>query len=316
MKKNFTHTAIALACLLALASCHKQEGPALPISFGTVDTKAGATAENIKTEGSAFIVNGEFTQSGTGDHSLFDGTTVTWDSSKWTYSPIRYWAMTSSYRFRAAWPAEAFSGTGAASYSDDLTEGGAVISGFSVKSSPDEQIDLLVSSLVTAETDENGSPTPDKVYLDFKHILSDVQVYIKADDPSASIKVKGITVSGIKGYGSYAYSGSAYAWTASGESKSYSKAWSSPSVLSGSFPDSPQCELFMIPQVLSGGMAIQLTYSIGEGPDQIANLNTATDISWSTGTKYMYQISVATAGIEFTAKIVDWIDGGTITLTK
>ena len=314
MKRNIIHI---LACLLALSSCHKQDQqdhPARAIDFGTMGTKAGVTAETIGAAGSAFIVRGAFTQSGT-SYTLFDGTTVTSDGTEWTYSPVQYWAVSSSYKFRAVWPADAFTGTGAASYTDDLGTNGAQIAGFTVSSSPDAQKDLLISNLATATTDGTGAPTPEKVNLNFQHILSDVQIQVKVEDAGEEIILKSIELSGMQGSGSYAYAATAYAWTPSGTAQTYSKDLTSLPALTASFPTDPQCELLMIPQTLTGGMAIKLVYSIG-GTDTTVNLKTADGTSWEIGKKYIYQITIATAKIEFTAKVVDWVDGSTITLTK
>lgn len=319
MKKTLTYI---LAVALAAVSCHRidPEGGHLAIGFATLETKAGATADNISASGSAFVVRGSESAGATWNSSsaaaVFDGVTVTSNGTEWTYSPLRYWIPESAYHFRAVWPAGAFSGTGAATYADALSEAGASITGFTVAQNPADQKDLLLSNLAGVTTDAVGTPSSDPVQLQFSHILSNVQFVVKVDDDGEDTYLQGISISSIKPSGSYTYSGSAYAWTPTGSAVAFTQDLTSSAILTEEFPTAAQCEMFMIPQTIADGVTIELTYKLGSAAATTQTLHTAANTEWLPGKKYIYQISIASAEIEFTAKVIDWIDGTTVTLTK
>lgn len=308
---------LALAVAFVFQACRgidPDPNPQHAIGFGAVETKAGATKDNIAANGSAFIVRGSVSTGSTWSSStattLFDGVTVTSNGSTWTYSPLQYWYESCAYRFRAVWPATAF-GTGKASYSDNLIDGNATIYDFTA----DGATDLLLSDIAEVTTNANAVPnsTGQKVNLDFKHILSRIDVSLKAEGENyyvTEVKIDGI-------YNSGDFSASSESWVPSGSSTSFTQEYStSGTEISNSEFDAVWSDgVYLIPQSLTG-VTLSVSFTVGTGGDPITlTANLGTD-SWLPGKNYKYQATISGKAIEFTAKVVDWVDGGTTTLTK
>ena len=305
-------------------SCHRVDpDPDMrqAIGFSILETKAGATADNIAASGSAFIVRGSASEgstwaSGTAA-TIFGGTTVTSNGTKWSYSPLKYWYPSHAYHFRAVWPASAF-GTSGATYTDGL-DGNASITGFTVGTNAD--VDLLLSDLVTATTDEAGVPTSGitsgKVKLTFGHILSKVNVSVAQPDATADLRINEVKISGMKGSGEYSGTSTSGTWTLIGSALSHSKSFSTAQMLDGTnfSPIWGTDGLFLIPQSLSG-ITLSVTFQEGaSGTPQTLTANLGTS-SWLQGKDYEYKATLTAKQIEFTVKVVDWVDGSTVTLQK
>lgn len=315
---------LALACLLA-PSCRKvsvEVADSAAIGFSALETKAGATAANIAANGSAFIVNGSLCQnaaawSSSSDVSVFNNVVVTSNGSAWTYSPLQYWALSSKYHFRAAWPASAF-GTSAATYTDGL-EGNASITGFTVGANAD--VDMLLSDLVEVSTDASSIPSSTslssgKVKFTFGHLLSKVSVSVAQQDSGGGLRIREVKISGMKASGSFSGTSTTGTWTTSGEAVSRSKSFSTAQALDGTnFYSVWSDGLYLIPQSLSG-ITLSVTFqegTSGEPQTLTANLGSS---SWLQGKSYEYKATLTAKKIEFTVKVVDWVDGATVTLQK
>ena len=330
MRISVTHSRMARAlvtlalALVTLVSCLRDEVevPARQaIGFSTLLTKAGATADNIGASGSAFIVRGSVCSGSTwasADASVvFDGVTVTSNGSAWTYSPLRYWYPSSAYHFRAVWPASVFGASGAI-YTDGL-DGNASITGFTVGT--DADVDLLLSNLASVTTDDTGIPTSaslesNKVKLTFGHILSQVNVSVAQQDASSDLRITNVTIAEMKGSGSFSGTSTSGTWTTSGSAESRSKSFSTAQTLDGTnFYTIWDGGLFLIPQSLSG-IKLSVTFQEGaSGTPQTLTTNLGTS-SWQQGKSYEYKATLTAKQIEFTVKVVDWVDGSTITLQK
>ncbi len=324
MKRITTY--ISVLAFLTLGACHKddirQDEPSqIGFAVSSTDTRAGATAANIATNGSAFIVRGSVcsgsTWSSSGASAVFDGVTVTSNGSAWTYSPLRYWYPSSAYRFRAVWPASAF-GTSGATCTDGL-DGNASIAGFTVGT--DADVDLLLSDLAAVTTDGTGTPASTslesgKVKLTFGHILSKVNVSVAQPEASADLRITNVAISGMKGSGTFSGTSASGTWSTSGSAVSRSKSFSTAQTLDGTNFYSIWDEgLFLIPQSLSG-ITLSVTFQEGaSGSPQTLTANLGTS-SWQQGKSYEYKATLTAKKIEFTVKVVDWVTGSTVTLQK
>lgn len=313
MKRNFTYKALtgallALAIALVAHSCHHVDpeiGVQRAIGFSALETKAGATADNIAASGSAFIVRGSASTGSTwasGATTVFDGVTVTSDGTAWTYDPLQYWLPSSAYRFRAVWPASAF-GTSGATYTDDLSSG-AVITDFTVSPYPDNQVDLLLSELAEVTTDGAGLPstTSGKVNLQFEHILSNVHLQIYEDTDSNEgadeFEIIGVNLNGMKSKGTYSGTTESGTWnTSSASSLSCVKNFTGKIAPDASGTDAEIWEdgLYLIPQQTANDVNLALDYKVTHG-GSTANKSVVIPIpstEWKAGYKYTYTIALS-----------------------
>lgn len=166
----------------------------IPIGFSNINvgkkTKANAGEINSKTalekDGNTMKVWGWKTYNST-PSKVFDGTTVTYTSSssqtstKWVYSPLKYWDFAASYEFYAVAPHNKFS----------IDESTKKISASSVeavqiladnngasKVTNSTAIDYLVAAKVE-RAQPKGNATDGDVEFTFSHILSKLAVLVK-----------------------------------------------------------------------------------------------------------------------------------------
>ena len=166
----------------------------IPIGFSNINvgkkTKANAGEINSKTaleqDGNTMKVWGWKTYNST-PSKVFDGTTVTYTSSssqtstKWVYSPLKYWDFAASYEFYAVAPHNKFS----------IDESTKKISASSVeavqiladnngasKVTNSTAIDYLVAAKVE-KAQPKGNATDGDVEFTFSHILSKLAVLVK-----------------------------------------------------------------------------------------------------------------------------------------
>lgn len=199
MKKPFTIIA-ATALLISCANNDVKNDivqKEIPIGFANINvgkkTKANAGEINSKTaleqNGNTMKVWGWKTYDAT-PSKVFDGTTVTYNSSstqsttKWEYSPLKYWDFAASYDFYAVAPHNKFS----------INETTKIISATSVepvqiladnngasKVTTSTAIDYLVAASVQRATPK-GNGSDGDVEFTFSHILSKLVVKVKTTD--------------------------------------------------------------------------------------------------------------------------------------
>lgn len=188
----------------------------IPIGFSNINvgkkTKANAGEINSKTalekDGNTMKVWGWKTYNST-PSKVFDGTTVTYTSSstqtstKWVYSPLKYWDFAASYDFYAVAPHSKFS----------INETTKIISASSVeavqiladnngtsKVTNSTAIDYLVAATVHKDAPK-GNATDGDVEFTFSHILSKLAVKVKTTTGFANtgstypqIKLKDVSI--------------------------------------------------------------------------------------------------------------------------
>lgn len=186
MKRKFIITELAALCLAlaALTGCNKKEtspvtGPVISFNAEDAFTKAVVTGvTDIQNDPAGIRVWDWHTSLAYPDGThTFDaaGTQVTYSGGAWTYSPARYW-LNGTYTFAAVYP----STVSGATY--EAVSGGApvlTVPAFDVTS----QNDLLVAINNGPDgSGINGLTHPDYVTLDFKHVLSNVQLKLTLDE--------------------------------------------------------------------------------------------------------------------------------------
>lgn len=193
---------------VALVGCNRESAPVSPqeqyaISFGSVDTRAGLT--DLKNDG--FGVWATVSSIGSTDVSYQpilteEHVTYVSESEGWTYKNEQMWIPNSIFHFFAAYPynigfeqlTATQNGVNYTAYTLDVTADGSA-----------NTEDILVA---THTTDTSAADfDPDKVVnLSFGHLLSKVNVKLRQNfdiDPDFNYYVTKITISGIKGNGTY-----------------------------------------------------------------------------------------------------------------
>ena len=208
MKKLFVF-ALAFA---AFASCNKVESLDVAserIAFGDtfveVKTREAVDPSTTTATINAFDVWGFMTvPSGT----VFAGERVTkTDAGEWTYQNLQYWLPSRSYFFYAVSPVSD------PNISIDVAEINTTGIGEITFTNADGTCDLLYASKLVI-TPETIAPQPEKVTLQFAHLLSKLKfTFTNAfTNANTSIKVKNITITDAPGEGVIALNVAERAW--------------------------------------------------------------------------------------------------------
>ena len=173
------------------------------LSMADNATKASRGAGETFKEGDKMAVFGyQILDSDTS--KLFNDQVVSYNGTKWSYSPVKYWVGGSNYAFYSMFPQ-----TLGHSFSDATRLFN--IPTFTVPSKADDQIDVMI-----AKQKLNVKPY-NTVDFVFTHMLSNVNFYFKgiASNVSAgvsSVEILNFDVTGLNATGEYVQSG----WSASG----------------------------------------------------------------------------------------------------
>ena len=286
MRKAYRFLAAALSLVLCtgMQSCHNEKiSSGYPILFRCADvTRAEATIKDLQDNG--FDVNAFFTANG----SEFGFTkSLSYDkvSGIWGYNDIEYWLPGATYYFKALYP------TNAGTIDNSTSAQSLTISNFDVTS----QTDLLVAQTGAIDVDASiGSPTGGSVvYLQFKHLLANVVVKIKAEInvtiQDISLKFEPVKCNYADGRWEQNTQGNI---EKSGVNVALSKGGDYEDVTNGGF--------LVIPQTTNGD---QLLY--------IRTLDNKTyeipipTITWAAGTKYIYTLTIKQSNILFNEPTVE-----------
>lgn len=198
--KRTKGTALILAATALFAACSESDlitavvQEDIPIGFSNsyVDciTRAEMTDKTLNTNNNTFMVWGWKT-AGTTETNVFNGTTVTYTSSssqgttKWVYSPLKYWDRTASYKFYAASPASStvFSIDDSKKISATIPDGKAIqtlyTDGAIGDADASDAVDYLVAAEVSCAKGIKGNASDQDVEFTFNHILSKFNVKVK-----------------------------------------------------------------------------------------------------------------------------------------
>lgn len=209
MRREFTLTLVALA-LLALTACSVETEVTPPnpsqgdeISFGSVSTRVDSASEI--NEFSVWATVSSIGSNAVSYQPLLTNERVYRNpagSNKWVYDNVENWISNSIFHFFAAYP-----------YNIGVEQHSAIQNGlnysvYTLEVTADGSAnteDILVATSVVNTNDQSfNSNNP--VDLSFGHLLSRVNVKIRQNfdvDPDFNYYVTKITISGIKGKGSY-----------------------------------------------------------------------------------------------------------------
>lgn len=247
-------------------------------------------------------------------------------ADSWTYSPLRYWNLTSTYAFHAIYP---YSTTG---YTFDETTRTFAVEGFVVADAADDQTDVMIAQ-------ENNTHPYNLVELEFDHLLSNVNFYFKTvgtfDFAAGVSKVEVVSfdVTGLNSTGHYAQTGFDAgtgrvigAWTVSGTDE-----YDHPEVTAGEVTSATEVitlskDLLLLPQDLSAATkTVKLSYRIHYTDGTTCFLQKEVPLAkaaysggdltvWKPNYIYNYTLAVNPAinadgtsnVIDFTASITEW----------
>lgn len=276
------------------------------------DTEIGVYGFQTSTGGETdrIFINQEITKSAAGT---------------WTYSPLRYWNLTSTYAFHAIYP---YSTT---AYTFDEATGNFTVNHFVVADQTADQTDVMIAQ-------ENNTHPYNLVELDFDHLLSNVNFYFKTVSTFdfaagvSKVEVVSFDVVGLNSTGTYVQNGFAPtgrvqgAWTVQGTDE-----YDHPEVTAGEVTSATEVitlskDLLLLPQDLTAaGKQVKLSYRIHytdgttcflqkEVPLAKAATLSGNLTGWNPNVIYNYTLAVNPAinadgtsnVIDFTASVKDW----------
>lgn len=325
--KNYCIFELAALAALTFASCSSesvedlggnQATQQVAIGFdgylgrSAVDTRgAKSDLAAIQGEGKGFGVFGNYTsESGVSSSPvvLFDNQHVTYETSKWTYSPVKYWPTAGHIDFYAYAP-----------YVKPKTLSGTTFE-FTVSNNVADQIDLLWANAKN-QTKANNSGK-NKVNFTFKHALAKIGYSVTSTNNDASTT---ITVTSIKLVGSENGLTNAFytkgtidlskadnkandLWTNTDGTKQNFDWFSGNQELSTEYK--PDNYLFVIPQDFSGtenNLYVVVEYTVTTDGSVITN-TVSKEISknFLQGKAYMINLKIGLTPIEFDAKVDLW----------
>lgn len=295
---------LLVGCSKSEESTSRYEGPSgVPIVIG-----AGNDVKSSKEEfgeGDVFRVWGTMINcvdgvvKGDEYYSVFgDYADVTCTAGEWTYSPPRYWIGNYRYYFCGIWPGGDQS---------CMTSAGINSTTFSIEGFDSTKgVDLLFANN-TVDSEQNIVPDP--VQMDFRHLLSQIQIRGQIDmstyeqnqlEPlSVTVTISGISLSGDF---SYDFLTDSSVWENLTTSGSVSK-----SVDAKPTPSDNDI-LYAIPQ--GGDIKISINYDItidGILYEDRGTSKTFSSTEWLANNRYIYTFSITEGYIHFgEPKVEDW----------
>lgn len=189
--------------LLTGVACNNEgvpDGPKgkYPILFRcSDDTRAVATVDSMKDDENGFDVYA-YIKGSTGATDSFEKN-VKWDGSAWSYTGLEYWIPGATYWFKAVYP-KGIANVDNDNTTDEIPTQAVTITNFDITS----QKDILVAETARAglkATPEDQAPTTGSVVsLQFKHLLANVTIKIKAE---INVTINDVTLKFVPVKGSY-----------------------------------------------------------------------------------------------------------------
>ncbi|MDE6480516.1 MAG: fimbrillin family protein [Muribaculaceae bacterium] len=155
------------------------------------------TSDNIYTEGNAFAIYGDMTDSSK-SIVLFNGDDVTYDNSnQWTYSNPRYWFADYEYSFVAMYP-KTIPGLKDLNY-----ENNRLAFSYTLPSNYSDATDILIAG--HRRYYDSSSSDPTSVELSFGHIMTRLNFVAKIDAiaKDLGIEIKKISIKGVASNATY-----------------------------------------------------------------------------------------------------------------
>lgn len=194
--KKFSAAFLSAATLVALTTaCSSseilEEGPALQtgaISFGTTNianaSRAAVTGTLSNDNFSTFFVFGSYNTSALGTVTIFSGDQVTKQANgDWTYSDTRYWLPEATYNFYAYSCGN--SGENSSTNATPVLDGKLRLENFKMHGTHD-----LIYAEATGISGADNSQNPQKVNMEFRHILTRVKFSFHGNVPGNDYKMR------------------------------------------------------------------------------------------------------------------------------
>ena len=297
---------LAIAAVATITGCSQSEefenpGQKAEMNFSTAVTRATA----LDTEG---LQNAGFQVYAYNTGTTEMSTTAVLPSSAWiankaTYASTwsvaggpYYWPLDENLQFFAYSPSDGVTYTG-----PDGTIAGYPKFTYKVGDTAADQKDLVISSVLnqTKETDK----TAPVVSLNFKHALTQINVQVIKGSTDYTYEFaadNAVTISGIKGEGTFAYTGADTGdWTPEGTEATYTYTL-------GDFTDGtsaivPGNALMLIPQDITDAK-ITIRYNTKKGDSYIfkgsKEIPLKSTTAWAFGTKILYKLTLPVGGEE------------------
>lgn len=310
MKKKLVGCLLA-AGLIGLSSCSQDETNAVnrseSINFhptlGASTRGAVTTLSNL----SPFKVTAFKTSGGA---NLFENAEVKQTGGKWEMTDPQTWPGNEEVKFFAYAPANL--PAGASVY---INSGTQKIFSYVTPQKVSDQKDIVVAHNTGSRTTSASG-----VALNFKHILSQIEVKAKCSDPTVTIKVQGVKVCQVKSAANFTFptspttaSGPLAGWDAPNAPASFSARLSAPVTLTASEQNITGTENFMLlPQTLTpwsgaaspNGAYLAVLCQITKNGTQIyppasgkyGYSAVKIDSAWEAGKKYIYALNFCSPG--------------------
>ena len=339
MKKfvlGFGLALLAVGCsneVLVEEQQNPQEEVQTPISFATfADKQVRSQSVLMEDYHNTIAVYG--VKENVTVQTVFNNVTLTYTTpggtpNDWAYSPLRYWDKQATYEFIAFAPASA--PMAYVLHTDD----GKVTGGHFQTSTPytlvgqnlqngtsNEEIytgftggtgkdtDIMLAPMVPA----NGT-TKGIVNFNFHHILSKLNVAVKlnASLGSSVVKVKNITITGLKDTGTYT---DAAGWSATVKEPNYKLQFNNADGVAVNATKALYfLESLVMPQAMAGTLNMEYTISSTTGgyeetyyyEQPLEDIFTAT--TFDKGSNYTITFTISPSVITFDAKVSNWAKG-------
>lgn len=282
--------------------------------FANKATRAAETTGTLNSAGKTFGVWGYSTINGA-ETTVFSNQAVTYNgtSSKWEYSPLKFWDIESSYKFYAYFPHQDTGGSPAFGVAIDGTAKTLTFTDFTVDHT--NYTDLLVANEITRAAAANGN-----VDFTFNHILSNINLAFKKGTQIAASKLtlQSVKLYGMNNKGTFAQTASGAAtgtWSTS-EAVTLASATEFATTPAGDVvtATTTYADKLLIPQG-TDALKLYVKYAIGDNEDQVFERTLALDKAsiaanpdtWGQNQKITYNFTIDANVIAFdNPTITDW----------
>lgn len=318
MNNNLFKTLLIPAAACLLGACAESadldmetggESGAIRFAGPAVTRAAIDGTADMQTEGRSFSVWGNYTdEEGSTPTSVFTAETVTYVSGMWGYEGTRYWLPGNTYDFYALYPSVKTLGSNVTSVA--CTDGSFVIDGFDAT----QGIDLMTAKQTGISVEQGQAEAPGPVALTFHHLLARISFTARSEGGNATVHSISLGRLAVKGD----YNSSASTQWSNTETGTISVVKETV-VLPGEDAD-VSGDLLLIPQSLTGGVTLTVTYDTDAEKGKTASytLPTATVSEWTAANHYRYSFTLTGGGyIVFDPPTVNaWSDatGGNVTI--
>ena len=318
MNNNLFKTLLIPAAACLLGACAESadldmetggESGAIRFAGPAVTRAAIDGTADMQTEGRSFSVWGNYTDgAGSTPTSVFTAETVTYVSGMWGYEGTRYWLPGNTYDFYALYPSVETLGSNETFVA--CTDGKFVIDGFDATKGHD----LMTAEQSGIVVEQGQAEAPGPVALTFHHLLARISFTARSEGGNAT--VRSISLNGLVVKGDYDSSAeNPWSNTETGTIRVEQETV----VLPGENTD-VSGDLLLIPQSLTGGVTLTVTYDTDAETGKTASytLPTATVSEWTAANHYRYSFTLTGGGyIVFDPPTVNaWSDaiGGNVTI--